>query len=149
MELDKALRLAVIQSWKDILKVSNSCSARIEYQLEAGTSLDYLSVWSDRPKGYQFLICNYWTTTTSAHAGGARFANEYRSDQLARSLDFIMKNQDQFPRPADASRSGIVLINPPTGEDRAEAATWMSKVQSRATSPGVSATEGAVALAGR
>ena len=149
MELDKALQLAVIQSWEDILKVPNSCSVRIEYQQEVGTSLDYLSIWSDRPKGYQFLICSYWTTTTSAHPCGARFANEYRSDQLAQSLDFIMKNQDQFPRPVGASRSGLVLINPPSGEDRAEAATWMSEVQSRATDPGVSATEGDVALAGR
>jgi hypothetical protein len=131
MELDKALRLALIQSWEDILKVHNSCSVRIEYQQEAGAPLDYLSVWSDRPKGYQFLICNYWKTTTSAHARGARFANEYCSDQLAQNLDFIMENQDQFPRPADASRSGLVLIDPPSDKDRAEASSWMSGVQEK------------------
>jgi hypothetical protein len=146
MELDNAFRLAVIQSWEDILKVPNSCSARIEYQQETGTSLDYLSVWSDRPKGYQFLICNYWTTTTSAHPRGARFANEYRSDQLAQSLDFIMNNQDQFPRPAGASRSGLVLIHPPSGEDRAEAATWMSRVKAKNLAN--SAVEETAALAG-
>jgi hypothetical protein len=131
MEFNKALQLAVIQSWEDILKVHNSCSVRIEYQQEAGVSLDYLSVWSDRPKGYQFLICNYWTTMTSSHPRGTRFANEYCSDQLAQSLDFIMENQDQFPRPADTSRSGLVLINPPSDEDRAEAASWMSGVQEK------------------
>jgi hypothetical protein len=146
MELDKALQLAVIQSWEDILKVPNTCSVRIEYQQEAGTSLDYLSVWSDRPKGYQFLICNYWTTTTSAHVGGARFANGYRSDQLAQSVDFIMKNQDQFTRPADASRNGLVQINPPSGEDRAEAATWMSGFEAKHFAN--SAMEEAATLAG-
>jgi hypothetical protein len=31
MELDKALQLAVIQSWEDILKVPNRCSVRIEF----------------------------------------------------------------------------------------------------------------------
>ena len=83
MELDQALQLAVIQSWEDILKVPNSCSVRIEYQQEAGTSLDYLSVWSDRPKGYQILIGSYWTTAAVAHPGGARFENGCYSDQLA------------------------------------------------------------------
>ena len=149
MELDQAFRLAVIQSWEDIMKVANSRSVRLEYQKEAGTSLDYLSVWSDRPKGYQFLICNYWTTTTSAHPSGARFANGYHSDQLAQNLDFIMTNQDQFTRPADAGSGGLVLIYPPASEDRAEATTWMSGVQSRARNLGSSVAEEAVALAGR
>ena len=145
MEFNKALQLAVIQSWEDILKVHNSCSVRIEYQQEAGVSLDYVSVWSDRPKGYQFLICNYWTTTTSAHARGARFSNEYCSEQLAQSLDFIMENQDQFPRPADASRSGLVLIDPPSAEDRAEAAKWWGEVKTKNLAN--SAVEGAEVLA--
>ena len=149
MELDKALQLAVIQSWDDILKVPNSCSVRVEYEQEADTTLDYLSVWSDRPKGYQFLICRYQTPLTSARPSGTRFANGYHSNQLAQSLEFIMKNQDQFTRPTDAGRNGLALIYPPTGGDRAEAATWMSDAQSRATDLGGSAGEEAVALADR
>jgi hypothetical protein len=44
---------------------------------------------------------------------------------LAQTLDFVMKNQGQFTRPADAGRHGLVLIYPPDGDDRIEAATWM------------------------
>jgi hypothetical protein len=143
MEFDKALRLAVILSWDDILKVPNSSSVRLEYQQEAGTSLDSLSVWSDRPKGNQFLICNCRTTTTSAHPAGTRFANGYHSDRLAQNLDFIMKNQNEFTYPADAGRNGLVLIYPPSGEDRTEAAAWMSGIQSS------SAVEKALAVASR
>jgi hypothetical protein len=44
---------------------------------------------------------------------------------LAQTLDFVMKNQGQFTRPADAGRRGLVLIYPPDGDDRIEAATWM------------------------
>ncbi len=42
------------------------------------------------------------------------------------NLDFIMKNQSQFTRPVDACRDALVLVYPPTEDDRAEAATWMS-----------------------
>ena len=150
MELDRAFQFALVLGWEDLLKITKPCSLRLEYQQEAGTSLDHLSVWSDRPKGYQFLICNFWTTTTSAHHRGARFANGYHSDQLAQSLDFIMKNQEQFTRPADAGSSGLVLTFPPADGDRAEAATWMSGVQSRATNlGGAAAVEGVTLLAGR
>ena len=40
-------------------------------------------------------------------------------------LDFIMKNQDQFTHPPDAFRDGLVLIAPPTRDERTEAANWM------------------------
>jgi hypothetical protein len=52
---------------------------------------------------------------------------------LAETLDFIIKNQDQFTRPADASRDGLVLIYPPAGEERTEAATWLREVQGTTT----------------
>jgi hypothetical protein len=41
-----------------------------------------------------------------------RFRNGHCSDQLAQTLDLIMKNQDQFTHPADASRNGMVLDPP-------------------------------------
>ncbi len=44
MELDKALKFAVILAWADLMKVTTPCSARVEYRCEPGTSLDYLSV---------------------------------------------------------------------------------------------------------
>jgi len=50
---------------------------------------------------------------------------------LADSLGFIMNNQDQFTRPADAGRNGLVLIDPPAADERQEAATWMNQIRGR------------------
>ena len=133
MELDKALKFAVILAWEDLMKVTNPCSARVEYRCEPGTWLDYLSVWSVRAGGEQDLVCDYWTWTSSTHPSGVRFSNRFHSDQLGQTLDFILMNQDQFTRPADACRDGLALIYPPTGDERTEAATWMRGVHGAAT----------------
>ena len=53
MELDKALEFAVILAWEDLMKVTDPCSARVEYRCEPGTSLDYLSVWSVDAEGHR------------------------------------------------------------------------------------------------
>jgi len=128
MELDKAFELAVILAWEDLTKVTTLSSARLEYVREPRTSLDHLSVWLVKGRGYQDRVCDYWTQTSSAHPSGVRFGNGHGSDKLAQALDFIMKNQDQFTRPADAGRNGLVLIYPPAGELRAEAAAWIGEV---------------------
>jgi len=141
MELDKAFEFAVILAWEDLMKVNKSPSVRVEYQCDPGTSLDYLRVWADGTGGEQYLVCGYWTWTSSAHASGVRFTNEYHSDSLALALDFIMKNQDQFTRPVDACRDGLVLIYPPTEEERREASNWRGEVQGTATNFGGSADE--------
>jgi len=46
---------------------------------------------------------------------------------LTDTLGFIMKNQDQFTRPADASHHGLVLVDPPAVDERQQAATWMNQ----------------------
>ena len=51
MELDKAFKLAVIFTREDLMNVTQLCSARVEYQREPETSLDYLSVWLVRAGG--------------------------------------------------------------------------------------------------
>ncbi len=136
MELDNALEFAVILAWEDLMKVTEPCSVRVEYRGEPGTSLDYVSVWSAKGGGYQDLVCDYWTWTSPAHASGARFRNGHYSDQLAQTLAFIMKNQDRFTRRADACRDGLVLIYPPTGDDRTEAASGMRRVHGTSTDVG-------------
>ncbi len=141
MELDNAFQFAVILAWEDLTKVTEPCSVRVEYRGEPGTSLDYVSVWSVRAGGYQDLVCDYWTWTSSAHPSGVRFRNGNYSDKLAQTLDFIMKNQDQFTRRADACRNGLVLIYAPAGNDRTEAATWMRGVHGTATNLGGAADE--------
>jgi hypothetical protein len=62
---------------------------------------------------------------------------------LGQSLDFIMKNQDQFARPSDACRNGLVLIHPPTGDQRVEATIWRAESHGIATNFGSAADEGA------
>ena len=115
------------------MKVTNPCSARVEYRCAPGTALDYLSIWSVNAEGEQNMVCDYWTWTSSAHPRGICFNNKFHSQQLGLALDFILMNQDQFTRPADACPEGLALIYPPTGAERTEAATWMSGVPGAAT----------------
>jgi hypothetical protein len=129
MELDKALQFAVIVAWEDLTKSNEARSVRVEYQGKPGTALDNVSVWSSKVWGYHDLVCD-WTSASSAHPSGVCFKNGHGSDKLADSLSFIMKNQDQFTRPADAGRNGLVLIDPPGVDERQEAATWMNQVRS-------------------
>jgi hypothetical protein len=128
MELDKALQFAVIAAWEDLTKADQSRPVRVEYQGKPGTSLDNVSVWSAKAWGYHDLLCDYWTSASSAHPGGASFKNGHRSEKLAEGLDFIMRNQNLFTRPADAGRNGLVLIDPPAVDERQQAATWMNQV---------------------
>jgi len=149
VELDKAFEFAVILAWEDLMKAPQPGSVRVVYDCKPGTSLDYVSVWSSRAWGYCDLVCDYWMQTTSAHPGGILFKNSHNSDKLAETLDFIMKNQDEFTRPADACRDGLVLIYPPTEKEVAEATAWMKAVQGAASHLTVAAGEGATALSGR
>jgi hypothetical protein len=133
MELDKALEFAVILGWDDLKKVTDSCSARVEYRSAPGTAVDYLSIWSVNAEGKQNMVCDYWTWTSPAHPSGICFNNKFHSHPLALALDFILMNQDQFTRPADACDEGLALIYPPTGNELTEAAAWMSGVHGAAT----------------
>ena len=129
VELDKAFQYAVTLAWEDLMTPIEPCAIRVEYLCEPGSPLDHLSVWSLRAGGYQDLVCDFEVSVSLAHPSGACFGNRHSSDKLAASLGFIMKNQGQFTRPADAARHGLVLIHPPDADDRREAATWMNKVR--------------------
>ena len=125
VELDRAFHYAVTLAWEDLMKPIEPRAIRVEYLSEPGSPLDHLSVWSVRAGGYQDLVCDFQSSASVAHPSGACFGNRYSSDKLAASLGFIMKNQGQFTRPADAGRHGLVLIHAPNANDRKEAATWM------------------------
>jgi hypothetical protein len=129
MELDKALQFAVIVAWDDLVKAGEPRPVRVEYQGNPGTSLDNVSVWSAKARGYHDLLCDYWTSSSPAHPSGVCFKNGHSSDKLVDSLGFIMRNQDQFTRPADASHHGLVLVDPPAVDERQQAATWMNQVR--------------------
>jgi hypothetical protein len=125
MQLDQALQWAVTLSWDDLMQPTAARSIRVEYLCEPGRPLDHLSVWSVNAGGYQDLVCDYWTSTFSAHSAGASFAGRHVSDKLAQILGWIMKNQAQLTRAFDAGRHGLVLIYPPTAQECTEAAANM------------------------
>jgi hypothetical protein len=116
LELDKALRYAVTLAWED-LKAVQPRSVRVEYLCEPGTALDHLSVWSVKAGGYQDLVCEYWTWASADHPSGTNFGKRHYSEKLAEILHFIMRNQGQFTRRADAGRRGLVQIYPPAGAE--------------------------------
>ena len=120
---------AVTLAWDDLKKPIEPRSVRVEYLCEPETALDHASVWSVRAPGYQDLVCDYWTQMSSAHPTSMCFENGYYSDRLARTIEFIMSNQGQFTRPADAGRHGLVQIHPPHADDRTEAAAWIKRAQ--------------------
>jgi len=146
MELDKALGFAVILGWDDLKKVSDPSSARVEYRSAPETVVDYVSVWSVSADGEQGMVCGYWTWTSSAHPSGICFNGKFQSQKLGLALDFILMNQAQFTRPADACPEGLALIYPPTGDELTEATTWMSGVQGAATNVSRPGNESAAAL---
>jgi hypothetical protein len=113
MKLDKAFEFTVILAWEDLAKISDLCSVRVEYQCEPGKPAGRVSVWSTGADGNQKLVCDCWTSESLTHDGGPHFRNGYCSDKLAKTFDFIMTNQGQFTRVADACRDGLVLIYPP------------------------------------
>lgn len=141
MELNKAFHLAVILAWQDLSRVTPLCLTKVEYACEPGRPLEHLNVWLVRVRGYEDLVCDYATRASADHPGGVSFKNGHSSHQLAHALEFIMKNQDHFTRGADASRNGLVLIYPPTDEERTEAAAWISRIQSLANSSGKTVDE--------
>ena len=136
----------MILGWYDLKKVSDPCSARVEYRSAPGKAVDYLSIWSVDGEGKQNMVCDYWTWTSSAHPSGIRFNGKFQSPQLGLALDFILMNQDQFTRPAGACPEGLALIYPPTGDEVTEATTWMGGVHGAATNVSPAGIEKAAAL---
>ena len=133
MDFDKALGFAVILGWDDLKKLDNPHSARVEYRSAAGTAVDYLSIWLVDAEGHQKMVCDYWTWTSPAHASGICFTGKFSAPQLGLALDFILMNQGQFTRAADACPEGLAIVDPPTRDESAEAAAWMSGVHGAAT----------------
>jgi hypothetical protein len=131
MEFEKAIALAVVSSWDELIKSNDEqCTIHIEYRDISGTSLEWLKVWIVSKNGHWVLVCNY--STRGSHSSQDlrfRFANSYQSASLAQSLDFIMQNQLRFKRrAAGSSMKGMVEISLPNEEQRANADTWKKAI---------------------
>jgi hypothetical protein len=142
MELDRALELAVVSSWGDLVKGGDPCSVRVEYRKVPNLPLDSLEVWTVRNRGYGTLVCRYSVAPSnspslSSEVPRVHFANSYHSKMLVKDLDFIMRNQGQFTRPADRSIHGWVRIDCPSDVDRNDAAIWSRTVPQELPESGV------------
>lgn len=138
MELDRALELAVVSSWGDLVKPGEPCSVRVEYKKVADFPLDSLEVWTVRNRGCGTLVCRYTvapsnSASLSPEVPRAHFANSYHSKMLIKDLDFIMRNQRDFTRPADRSVHGWVRIDCPSEADRKNAAVWSRAARTDST----------------
>jgi hypothetical protein len=137
MELDRALELAVVSSWDELVSPGEPCSIHVEYKNVSEVRLNSLEVWMIKKRGYGTLVCSYSALQADSSATllgppGTHFANSYRSGTLAGNLDFIMRNQHQFSRPIDHSIHGFVQVDSAGEENREEAALWC---RSRIDSP--------------
>ena len=132
MELDRAFELAVVASWEDLVKPGDICSVHVEYEKQPNSLLASLSVWMVTNRGYGTLVCRHsvplFFDSLSFDDPPTHFANSYHSRTLADTLDFIVRNQNRFTRPADRSIHGLVQIDCPSEEDQSEAAAWSHSV---------------------
>ena len=129
MELDRALELAVVSSWDEIVNPGEPCSLHVEYENVRELPLNSVEVWMIKNRGYGTLVCNYSmplsdSSVASPETLGMQSANSCRSKTLAANLDFIMRNQHQFSRPPDRSIHALIQIDHPSKEERERAAIW-------------------------
>lgn len=129
MELDRALELAVVSSWEELVSPGESCSIHVEYRNKPEFPLNFLEVWKTKNRGYGTLICRYSVVRSNSSRGRLeaptmRFANAYRSKTLAKNLDFILRNQHRFSQPPDRSIHGLVQIDLPSEDERKSSAAW-------------------------
>lgn len=146
MKIDKVLEYAVILAWDDLKKATDLSSARVVFQSAVGTAVDYLSVWWVDAEGRQSMLCDYWTWTSPAHTSGISFKGDFNSPRLGLALDFILMNQNQFTRPADACPEGLALVYPPTADELAEATAWMAGAHGVSTNVSPAQVEKVAAL---
>src|SRR5579864_8167990 len=129
MDLDRALELAVVSSWDDLVNPNESCSIHVEYRNMSELPLNSVEVWKIKNRGNGTLVCRHTILRTDSSPVAPepleiRFANNYRSTILAENLDFIMRNQQEFSRHPDRSVFGLVQIDRPNEEERKSAAIW-------------------------
>jgi len=134
MELDRALELAVLASWEDLVEPGDTCCVRVEYEKQPDSPLSSVAVWTVTNRGYETLVCSYSISPSDSASGSfeglsIQFTNSYGSKTLADSLGFVMRNQNSFSRPTDRSIHGLVQVDCPSKENRSEAASWNRSIR--------------------
>ena len=124
LPVDEALALAVIQAWDNFSAAAIPQAIRVEYLSEPGFLVVQLTVWIVTTGGYQERICDYRAATATSRPHEWRCWTRLHSPRLTAAMDFIVRNQERFFRPAPAIPNGLVVVFPPTDEERGEAAAW-------------------------
>jgi hypothetical protein len=120
--LDRILESAIIASWSDLMRGTYTGLIHIEYAFAPTGALDYMKVWTSITRGHWLLACEYWMSANTFHGIGIRFDNGYKSEGLARILEFVMQHQNSFVTPPNLGRQGLLQIPTPTEEESAAAA---------------------------
>lgn len=140
--LEDILESAIVASWCDLVRDTHTGLIHIEYGFAPTGTLDYLKVWSALSRGHWLLACAYWMSANAFHGIGICFDNGYKSEGLARILEFVMQHQNSFVLPPNLGRQGLLQIPTPTEEEIAIAAI---SVNNAIHSPGLLSPQPAVA----
>lgn len=139
MDLDRALELAVVASWDELVDPGEACSIHVEYVDLPALPVNSLEVWKIKNRGYGTLVCRYSTATSNSSVSRLEvptmhFAYSYRTQKaLANNLDFILRNQHQLSRASDRSIHGLVQVDLPLEKDRESAKIWSREVRTDST----------------
>ena len=119
---ERVLESAVVVSWKDLFRGTETGLIHIEYGFSPSGTLDYLQVWSSVRRGYWLLACSYWMSASKLHDSGVHFDNGYQSEDLASILAVVMQHQTSFTLPPNLGRQGLLQIITPTEKESIAAA---------------------------
>jgi len=136
--LERILESAVVISWDDLMRSTDTGLIHIEYGFADRGTLDYLKVWSSLSRGHWLLACEYWMSANAFHGAGVGFENGYKSEGLAHILEIAMQHQDSFVLPPNVGRQGLLQISTPTKEESEAAAAVINVAFDRlASAPAV------------
>ena len=125
--LERILESAVVVSWADFMRGTQTGLMHIEYCFAADGTLDSLQVLLCIARGHWLLACEYWMSASKSHCTGVHFEKGYQSENLAHILDSVMQHQTAFALPANHGRQGLLQIPAPTEEERVEAAVSVNE----------------------
>jgi hypothetical protein len=128
VSIDDALRYALVAAWDDFAAIAPPKAVRVEYLREPSSCLENVTIGVLSPGGYQDGFCDYRSGQFSKHQREWRCWSKKHSPQLFRALDFAVRHQDYFLFARDASAHGVVIVFPPTPQERAEAQLGMTAV---------------------
>lgn len=126
--IDDALRSVMILAWDEFAAVRSVRAVRVEYLCEPGICLYDLTIWVVTEGGYQERFCDYRVGQVAGRPKQWRCWARAHCTELFSALDFVMRTQERFLFAPDASRQGLIIVSPPTEQERVEARLWMQEV---------------------